>query len=160
MLNNIRRAAPSVGKIVGKGKYAGERRKRQRYGNAAFFPKNPSWRHCSTIGFASAISSGCAALDNPDGLPLVGAAQACSSVNLMGRPPQRGIHHKRPMQLLRKTSRFGRGLVGVFAVHDTISKKPSCHSDVVLEHYRRVAASLTFGETTPQRRMLANHENS
>ena len=94
MLNNIRRAAPSVGKIVGKGKYAGvlwllnpdrdtyyqireaktkayaakraklekaERRKRQRYGNAAFFPKNPSLRHCSTIGFASAISSGCAA---------------------------------------------------------------------------------------------------
>src|ERR1700719_550590 len=56
--------------------------------------------------------------------------------------------------------RFGRGLVGVFAVHDTISKKPSCHSDVVLEHYRRVAGSLTFGKTTPQRRMLANHENS
>ena len=41
----------------------------------------------------------------------------------------------------------GRGLVGVFAVHDTISKNPSCHSDVVLEHYHRVAESLTFGKT-------------
>jgi hypothetical protein len=44
------------------------------------------------------------------------------------------------------TRKFGRGLVGVFAVHDTISNQnPSCHSDVVLEHYRRVAGSLTFG---------------
>ena len=25
-------------------------------------------------------------INNPDGLPLVGAAQACSSVNLIGRP--------------------------------------------------------------------------
>ena len=58
------------------------------------------------------------------------------------------------------TRRFGRGLVGVSAVHDTISKNPSCRNDVVLEHYRRVAGSLTFGKTTPQRRMLANHENS
>ena len=57
--------------------------------------------------------------------------------------------------------RFGRGLVGVFAVHVTISNQnPSCHSDVVLEHYRRVAGNLIFGKTTLQRRMLANHENS
>jgi hypothetical protein len=36
----------------------------------------------------------------------------------------------------------------VFAVHDTISNQnPSCHSDVVLEHCRRVAGSLTFGKT-------------
>ena len=45
------------------------------------------------------------------------------------------------------TRRLGRGLVGEFAVHDTISKNPSCHTDVVLEHYRRVAESLTFGKT-------------
>jgi hypothetical protein len=32
---------------------------------------------------------------------------------------------------------------------------------VVLEHYRRVAGSLTFGKTTPQRRMMPpNHANS
>ena len=38
--------------------------------------------------------------------------------------------------------------MGVFAVHDTISNQnPSCHSDVVLAHYRRVAGSLTFGKT-------------
>jgi hypothetical protein len=49
------------------------------------------------------------------------------------------------------TRRFRRGRVGVFAVHDTISKNPSCHADVVLEHYRRVAGSLTFGKTTLQK---------
>ena len=47
------------------------------------------------------------------------------------------------------TRKLGRGLVGVFAVHDTISNQnPSCHTDVVLEHYRRVAESLTFGKNS------------
>ena len=47
------------------------------------------------------------------------------------------------------TRRLGRGLVGVFVVHDTISNQnPSCHSDVVRVHYHHVAESLTFGKTS------------
>ena len=51
------------------------------------------------------------------------------------------------------TPRFGRGLVGVVVVHDTISNQTSYSEkervrigDVVLEHYRRVAGNLTFGK--------------
>jgi len=36
-------------------------------------------------------------LDNPDGLPLVGAAQACNSVNLKG-PPSSTCHSSHATQ--------------------------------------------------------------
>jgi hypothetical protein len=54
------------------------------------------------------------------------------------------------------TRRLGRGLVGVFAVHDTISNQnPSCYNDVVPEHYGRVAGSLTFGKISPDSKRLS-----
>jgi hypothetical protein len=40
----------------------------------------------------------------------------------------------------------------------SMTRSPTCHSDVVLEHYRRVAGSLTFGNTL--KADAANHENS
>ncbi len=53
------------------------------------------WVTLSTSNYDPALSR--YLLDNLDGLPLVGAAQACSSVNLMG-PPSSTCHSSHPRQ--------------------------------------------------------------
>jgi hypothetical protein len=101
------------------------------------------------------------------GLPLVGAAQACGSVNLMeppsstchssharqekeyksGSPPNRDVLRRSCIGLAQFRQRGGLGAV-LLVYLPSMTQSPTCHSDVVLEHYRRVAGSLTFGKTS------------
>jgi hypothetical protein len=86
----------------------------------------PLVRHC--VAFLNVPLITCEAVE---GIQIRQPPKSRSSAKQLHRP-----------SAVYATRRFGRGLDGV--VHDTISN--SCHSDVVREHYRRVAGSLTFGK--------------
>jgi hypothetical protein len=65
-----------------------------------------------------------------------------------GSSPNREVRRSSCIGLAQLWQRGGLG--GDLLVYlPFMTRSPTCHSDVVLEHYRRVAGSLTFGKTSP-----------
>src|SRR5262249_27169094 len=91
---------------------------------------------CGCDQFRSQLPLSCHAFFN---VPLI-ARDAVEGVQI--RQPAESRSSAKQLHLpsaIYATRRLRRGLVAVFAVHDTIPTKPSCQSYLVSEHYRRVA---------------------
>jgi hypothetical protein len=85
-----------------------------------------------------------------DGAPLLNVplitCEAVEGVEIR-QPSNREVRRSSCIGLAQLWQRGGLGAV-LLAYLPSMTRSPTCHSDVVLEHYRRVAGSLTFGKTS------------